>query len=135
MRCLDRHRYDIDHPFISKSDVLMLDGVIKKAPSKLGHKGWTRVGKNGWKCSKSKLVIKQPFLFTYIFPDAVYRKDAMVPTVFLDDGWVIQPLCKLQNKKSALHAVRSILGDNKDFYDLHTGNVGWLHDSPYLFDW
>ncbi len=64
-----------------------------------------------------------------------------VPTIKLDDGWVVQPKVVKKDRKKAVQALRkSLIGVS---CDLHSLNVGWMKQTsgkrskwvPKMFDW
>ena len=84
-------------------------------------------------CNKKLgLVIKQP---TFILDDKT-PDHVRVPTIKLDDGWVVQPIVKKVNLKLACDKLKEQLVNYKTGYpDIHCGNAGWHRGSPVLFDW
>lgn len=61
-----------------------------------------------------------------------------LPTIHLDYGWVLQPLCTFENRKEAAHEVARRIGTagiKSVEYDFDITNVGRWNGVPYLFDW
>jgi hypothetical protein len=61
-----------------------------------------------------------------------------VPTIYLKNGWVIQPFVKKVKLKRACELIRASLSESYKrgvYPDLHTGNVGWYQGKPVMFDW
>lgn len=99
----------------------------------------------GWKRYKSKnrtmlafyheglgIVLKNPrFIMEHRTPLII-----RVPTIKLNDGWVIQPIAVKTNLKEAVDTIKKQLNKHKGvFPDIHVGNVGWYNGKPLLFDW
>lgn len=81
---------------------------------------------------KLGLVLKRPSCI--LEPDT--PRELCIPTIELGGGWVCQPIARKINLKAACEAIRKKLKKHpKIFPDVHTGNVGWYHNKPVLFDW
>lgn len=109
----------------------------KKFPTSIPELGFRQICKRNhtvYKNSRVGIVIKQFHLI--VSPHTPLR--VRIPTVYIGDGWVVQPLAIRKNAKEARDQLRKILG--KFHTDLHLGNVGWILDDtgksvPRLFDW
>ena len=75
------------------------------------------------------IIIKQnSFIMTPTTPLSV-----RVPTIKLENGWVVQPLVSRMEARQAVKLIGKKLGN---FYcDLHVNNVGWWNGKPLMFDW
>lgn len=75
------------------------------------------------------LILKQPnFIMTPTTPLRV-----RIPTIYLGDGWYVQPLAERKNTSEACRLIRAQLGNFCT--DLHRYNVGWWNGKPVMFDW
>ena len=70
--------------------------------------------------------------------DAKTPRKFRVPTYYLDQDYLIQPLVEKKNLALAVSKLRSKLKPYLKrgiFPDLHVGNVGWYKGKPLMFDW
>ena len=109
-------------------------GIIehKNFPTSIPEIGFRQICKRNptvYKNQKLGLVVKQFHLI--VAPNTPLR--VRIPTVYLGDFWVVQPLAIRKNAKEACSEIRKSLG--RFHTDLHEGNVGWLKKKPVMFDW
>jgi hypothetical protein len=115
-------------------------GIIehKNFPTSIPEIGFRQICKRNptvYKNQKLGLVLKQFYLI--VAPNTPLR--VRIPTVYLGDFWVVQPLAIRKNAKEACSKIRKSLGSFNT--DLHRGNVGWIQNEvtgklvPKLFDW
>jgi len=59
-----------------------------------------------------------------------------IPSIYLKDGWVLQPIARRDKTKRAMQIIRKKLKKHPNIYpDIHSGNVGWYKNRAVLFDW
>jgi hypothetical protein len=89
---------------------------------------------NGFYNKKLGVVMKRPaFILEHRTP-----MQFRVPTYFLQESYVLQPLAERKNLRLALQILRGKLNKYLKygiFPDLHTGNIGWYNGKPLMFDW
>lgn len=78
------------------------------------------------------MVVKRPKFIM----DRRTPRHLRVPTINLNDGWVLQPIVKKTRLKEAVRLINNELKNYPKIKpDLHTGNVGWYDGKPLMFDW
>jgi hypothetical protein len=79
-----------------------------------------------------ELVLKAPS----VLYDPPPPKEMVVPTIQLGGGWVLQPLCKFDDRVGAFHTLIRKIGEKERYkWDLHLWNVGRFRGKPVFFDW
>jgi hypothetical protein len=91
-------------------------------------------------CSRTPAYVNDKLGVVVKRPNCIIANDTpqevRVPTIDLEDGWVVQPIVKRHNLVKA----EAIISKKLDPYtsivvDLHLGNIGWWRGKAVMFDW
>ena len=121
-----------------KTNLLYLSTVLELSDS-AGQYGFVRYRSTyrrlqAYASKERGIVLKRP---ACILDDRTPKK-LRVPTISIDNGWVVQPIVRKTDLKLAVEIVRrraKPYQKYKIYPDIHTGNVGWYNGKAVLFDW
>ena len=103
------------------------------APRKLGFKKITlRRNRFVFKNHMINFIVKRPSFLQVGLPEQA------VPTIFLGDGWVMQPVVKTDTESRRTAYINLLAGKRGQVScdaDIHLYNVGIYNGTEVLFDW
>ena len=113
--------------------ILVSPNTIEEYLKKLGFKKITlRRNRFDFKNHMINFIVKRPSFLQVGLPEQA------VPTIFLGDGWVMQPVVKTDTESRRTAYINLLAGKRGQVScdaDIHLYNVGIYNGTEVLFDW